>query len=176
VATLPLRHVHRRYHDHHYGRPVRTDRALLERLVLEINQAGLSWEIILRKQTGFRRAFDGFHLERVAAYQSKDRARLLQDPAIIRHRLKIDAAIYNARQILKLKATYGSFHAWLDQHRGSRFTTWLRLFKGTFHFMGPEIVREFLMSLGLMPGAHDRNCPQYAGRTNEKRITPSKKT
>lgn len=167
VATLPARHVHRRYHDRHYGVPVRTDRRLFERLVLEINQAGLSWETILRKQTAFRKAYDGFCVERVAAYTTRDRSRLLRDASIIRHPLKIDAAIHNARQILKLKADHGSFHAWLEKHRGSRFSTWLRLFKESFCFVGPEIVREFLMSLGLIPGAHDPDCP-YASRSRMK--------
>ncbi len=169
VATLPARHVHRRYHDRHYGVPVRTDRRLFERLVLEINQAGLSWKTILRKQAAFRKAYDGFCVQRVAAYMARDRARLLRDASIIRHHQKIDAAIYNARQILKLKSDYGSFYAWLELHRGSRFPTWLRLFKATFHFMGPDIVREFLMSLGLIPGAHDDNCPHYRERFIKKR-------
>lgn len=164
VALLPLHHVQRRYHDRHYGRPVRTDRALFERLVLEINQAGLSWETILNKQTAFRRAYDGFSIERVAAYGAQDRRRLLKDSSVIRNRLKIDAAIFNAQQILHIQDEYGSFQAWLNQHQGRRWTTWLHLFKKTFRFMGPEIVREFLMSLALIPGAHDRSCPMHAPR------------
>jgi DNA-3-methyladenine glycosylase I len=90
------------YHDEEWGRPVRDDRGLYERLTLEAFQSGLSWLTILRKRPGFRRAFDDFHLEKVAAYGPDDVERLLGDAAIVRNRRKIDAAIANAQASLDL--------------------------------------------------------------------------
>lgn len=153
---------HGPYHDTEYGFPVRGDDALFERLVLEINQAGLSWLTILRKREGFRRAYDGFRLERVAANGEEDRARLLADPGIVRNRLKVDAAIENARRILRLREEHGSFAAWLDAHHPLQREEWRKLFKRTFVFTGGEIVNEFLVSTGYLPGAHRESCPVYA--------------
>src|SRR5450759_895562 len=96
------------YHDTEYGFPLTTDSALFERLMLEINQAGLSWITILKKQANFRRAYDGFEVDKVAAYADADTARLLGDAGIIRNRLKVHAAIENARRIQDLRAEYGS--------------------------------------------------------------------
>ncbi|WP_395140348.1 DNA-3-methyladenine glycosylase I [Armatimonas sp.] len=155
--------VHLYYHDHVYGFPVESDDALFERLVLEINQAGLSWETILKKQDGFRAAYDGFVIARVAAYGESDIARLLADPGIIRNRLKVRAAVTNAQKILELQATHGSFKAWLDSHHSvpqQDKAAWVALFKKTFTFTGGEIVGEFLMSCAYLPGAHDLDCPQ----------------
>jgi DNA-3-methyladenine glycosylase I len=90
------------YHDEEWGRPVRDDRGLYERLTLEAFQSGLSWLTILRKRPGFRQAFDDFDLEKVAAYGPDDVERLLADAAIVRNRRKIDAAIANARASLDL--------------------------------------------------------------------------
>jgi DNA-3-methyladenine glycosylase I len=151
--------VHVHYHDFVYGFPVESDDALFERLVLEINQAGLSWETILKKQDGFRAAYDSFEIAKVAAYGEDDVARLLADPGIIRNRLKVRAAITNAQKILELQATHGSFKAWLDAHHPQEKAAWVALFKKTFSFTGGEIVGEFLMSCGYLPGAHDPDCP-----------------
>lgn len=151
--------VHRHYHDHVYGFPVESDEALFERLVLELNQAGLSWETILKKQEGFRAAYSGFSIEAVAAYTDDDIARLLADPGIIRNRLKVKAAITNAQKIRELQASHGSFQAWLDAHHPREKAAWVTLFKKHFTFVGGEIVGEFLMSLGYLPGAHDPDCP-----------------
>jgi len=96
AASLPY---HGPYHNEEYGFPVRSDHALFERLMLEINQAGLSWLTILKKRDGFRLAYHGFDVDRVARYGARDRARLLKDPGIIRNRLKVNAAIENARRI-----------------------------------------------------------------------------
>ena len=96
VRTLPADHPHTVYHDTEYGFPLRDDAALLERLSLEIAQAGLSWLTILKKQAGYRRAFDGFGLGTVAAYGDDDVARLLADPGIVRNRLKVNAVIEKA--------------------------------------------------------------------------------
>lgn len=157
--------VHGPYHDTEYGFPQRDESALFERLLLEINQAGLSWETILRKRDGFRRAYHGFHVDKVARYGDRDRERLLADPGIIRNRLKVDAAIHNAQVIRGLRESHGGFVEWLDanvhdEHGSPRDkASWVRLFKHTFRFTGGEITGEFLMSLGYLPGAHRADCP-----------------
>jgi DNA-3-methyladenine glycosylase I len=150
------------YHDREYGFPLEADNALFERLMLEINQAGLSWITILKKAENFRRAYDGFDIARVAAYGQPDIDRLLADAGIIRNRLKINAAVENARRILALQKEHGSFKAWLDMQPGSNLADWARLFKSTFVFTGGEIVHEFLVSTGYLAGAHDSDCPIFA--------------
>src|SRR6476620_11762839 len=108
--------LHKNYHDHYYGFPIHQDSELFGRLIMEINQAGLSWETILKKEASFRKAYSHFDIKKIAAYTEKDRTRLLGDPGIIRNRLKIDAAIENARTILNLQKEFGSFEKWLDHH------------------------------------------------------------
>jgi DNA-3-methyladenine glycosylase I len=157
----PADPLHRPYHDEEYGFPLRGDAELFERLVLEINQAGLSWATILRKRAAFRRAYDGFDVARVAAYGEAERARLLADAGVIRNRLKVNAAIENARRVVALGAAFGSFAAWLDAHHPRTKDEWVRLFKRTFVFTGGEIVGEFLMSTGYLRGAHAPDCPVY---------------
>ena len=107
------------------------------------------------------RAFGGFAPEIVAAYGNADRKRLLNDSGIVRNRLKIDAAISNAQKILELRKTHGSFAGWLAAHHPRSREDWVKLFKGTFRFTGGEIVNEFLMSIGYLPGAHAPSCPVY---------------
>ncbi|HMM25944.1 MAG TPA: DNA-3-methyladenine glycosylase I [Pseudoxanthomonas mexicana] len=153
--------LHGPYHDHEYGFPQREEAVLFERLLLEINQAGLSWETMLRKRDGFRAAYSGFDVNRVARYGERDCARLLADPGIIRNRLKVEAAIHNARVIQQLRDTHGGFAAWLDAHHPLPKAEWVKLFKKTFRFTGGEITGEFLMSLGYLPGAHRQDCPAY---------------
>ncbi|HEV7271522.1 DNA-3-methyladenine glycosylase I [Pseudoxanthomonas sp.] len=153
--------LHGPYHDREYGFPQRDEAVLFERLLLEINQAGLSWETMLRKREGFRAAYSGFEVDQVARYGDKDRARLLADPGIIRNRLKIDAAIHNAQVIRQLRKSHGSFVAWLDAHHPLPKPEWIKLFKKTFRFTGGEITNEFLMSLGYLPGAHREDCPAF---------------
>ncbi|MFT4604464.1 MAG: DNA-3-methyladenine glycosylase I [Rhodothermales bacterium] len=152
---------HGPYHDTQYGFPIDDDDALFGRLILEINQAGLSWLTILKKQEGFHRAYDGFSIEKVAAYGEEDRARLLADADIIRNRLKVNAAIHNAQVIQGLQAEHESFKAWLDLHHPREKVDWVKLFKKTFKFTGGEITGEFLMSAGYLPGAHGEACPVY---------------
>lgn len=153
--------LHKEYHDNHYGFPIDDDNELFERLMFEINQAGLSWILILKKQDNFRRAFDNYNIERVAGYGDKEFKRLMNDAGIIRNRLKINAAIENAKVILKLRADYGSFKNWLDAMAPSMgsLQEWTKLFRTTFRFTGGEIVNEFLVSTGYLPGAHSVNCP-----------------
>lgn len=158
--------VHGHYHDHEYGYARRDEAELFERLILEINQAGLSWETILRKRDGFRRAYGGFDVDTVAGYGENDRLRLLEDAGIIRNRLKVDAAIHNAQVVQGLRASHGGFAQWLDAHllldgRPRDKAAWIKLFKQTFRFTGGEITNEFLMSLGYLPGAHREDCPAY---------------
>jgi DNA-3-methyladenine glycosylase I len=153
--------LHGPYHDTEYGFPIRNDDALFGRLLLEINQAGLSWLTILKKRETFHRAYDGFRVDAVAAYGSADRARLLADPGIVRNRLKVDAAIHNAGVVRELRDRHGSFAAWLDAHHPREREEWVRLFKRTFRFTGGEITGEFLVSIGYLPGAHHPDCPVY---------------
>lgn len=150
---------HGPYHDTEYGFPSRDESILFERLVLEINQAGLSWLTILKKRAAFRDAYDGFDVDRVASYGDAARARLLQDRGIIRNRKKVDAAIENARTVQRLRASHGGFAVWLDAHHPRLLPDWVDLFRQSFRFTGPEIVNEFLMSLGYLPGAHRDGCP-----------------
>ncbi|MDH3208155.1 MAG: DNA-3-methyladenine glycosylase I [Gemmatimonadota bacterium] len=152
---------HGPYHDSEYGFPLTDDNELFGRLLLEINQAGLSWLTILKKREGFRAAYGGFSVDRVARYGDADRARLLDDARIIRNRLKVDAAISNARTILNLRESHGSFAGWLDAHHPRSKAEWVRLFKKTFRFTGGEITGEFLMSVGYLPGAHAEACPVF---------------
>lgn len=161
-AVAPGHPEHGPYHDNEYGFPLREDAALFERLVLEINQAGLSWLTILKKREHFRRAYAGFDIDAVAAFGEGDRERLLSDAGIIRNRLKVDAAIENARRLQAIRREYGSFAAWLDSHHPLTLQEWMKLFKQTFRFTGGEIVNEFLVSSGYLPGAHAESCPVYA--------------
>lgn len=151
--------VHGPYHENEYGFPQRDERELFERLLLEINQAGLSWETILRKREGFRSAYSGFDVDAVAAYGEADIARLMADASIIRNRLKVLAAIHNAQVIQGLRASHGGFAQWLDAHHPLTKPEWVKLFKKTFRFTGGEITGEFLMSLGYLPGSHREDCP-----------------
>ena len=135
---------------------------LFERLVLEINQAGLSWLTVLKKRDAFRAAFANYEVDRIARFGEADVARLLADAGIVRNRLKVAAVINNARVIQQLRQSHGSFHAWLEAHHPQSLEEWTRLFRRTFRFTGGLIVHEFLMSLGYLPGAHEPDCPVYA--------------
>jgi DNA-3-methyladenine glycosylase I len=155
--------LHKEYHDNHYGYPIENDDELFERLMFEINQAGLNWILILKKQHNFRIAFDNYNIEKVANYGESDFQRLMNDPGIIRNKLKINAAIENAKIILKIRNETGSFRKWLDIHAEKDVSPeeWTKLFKKTFKFTGGEIVNEFLISTGYLPGAHSPQCPVY---------------
>jgi DNA-3-methyladenine glycosylase I len=160
--AAPGNPLHGPYHDGEYGFPSRDAAVLFERLVLEINQAGLSWATILRKRPAFRAAYAGFDVDRVAAFGPADVERLMADAGIVRNRLKIAATIDNARRIQELRREHGSFAGWLDAHHPRPREEWVKLFKKTFRFTGGEIVNEFLMSLGYLGGAHEPSCPVYA--------------
>lgn len=153
--------VHILYHDEVYGFPVESDNELFGRLILEINQAGLSWEIILNKKKYFALAFDGWNVGLIANYGDNDRERLLNDKSIIRNRRKIDAAIHNAKEVLQIQAEFGSFKSWLDVNHPKTKDEWVVLFKTRFKFVGGEILNEFLMGTGYLKGAHDESCPVF---------------
>ena len=137
--------LHEEYHDNHYGFPIENDNELFERLMFEINQAGLNWILILKKQHNFRKAFDNYKVEIVSEYGEEDFQRLMNDPGIIRNRLKINAAIENAKIILKIRNETGSFGKWLDMQskKINSLEEWIKLFKKIFKFTGEEIVNEF---------------------------------
>lgn len=151
--------IHGPYHDAEHGVPIRGDAELFERLIMEINQAGLSWLTILKKRENFQRAYDGFDPHVVARYGEADRARLLADAGIIRNRLKVDAAIHNAGRVVELIASHGSFANWLDAQGDLDRAAWVKVMKQEFKFMGGEIVGEFLMGIDRLPGAHEATCP-----------------
>jgi DNA-3-methyladenine glycosylase I len=157
----PEDNLNKIYHDTQYGFPLKDDNLLFERLILEINQAGLSWITILRKAANFRQAYHNFEIAKVARYSEKDIERLLNDASIIRNRLKINAAIVNAQKIIELQKECGSFRNWLDAQHPLTKEEWTKLFKKNFVFTGGEIVNEFLMSTGYLPGAHEASCPTY---------------
>jgi DNA-3-methyladenine glycosylase I len=160
--VAPGHEWHGPYHDTEYGFPLSADAELFERLVLEINQAGLSWLTILKKRAAFREAYHQFDPERVARYGAREVNRLLGNAGIIRNRLKVEAAIANAKAVLEMRETHGSFAGWLDAHHPRTRDEWVKLFKQAFRFTGGEIVGEFLLSTGYLPGAHRESCPVYA--------------
>lgn len=153
--------VHGPYHDGEYGFPATDETVLFERLSLEIFQAGLSWLLVLNKRAALNRAFAGFVVDRVAGFGEDEVARLLADATIIRNRAKIRATVANAARIRALRAEAGSFAGWLAAHHPRPEAEWIKLFRKTFAFTGPEVVREFLMSIGYLPGAHSPDCPVY---------------
>ena len=168
------------YHDQEWGVPVRDDRALFEHLVLDGFQAGLSWSLILKRRQHLRRAFDGFVPERLARFTPRQVARLLQDPGIIRNRLKVQAAVTNARAYLDLMEQRGSFSQFLWEFVGSspqqnRWRTLKQLPPETkesramsralkergFQFVGPTIVYAFMQAAGLV-NDHIVSCFRHA--------------
>jgi DNA-3-methyladenine glycosylase I len=161
ILQMDKDNVHVHYHNKEYGFPIHDDNELFARLILEINQAGLSWTTILNKKDNFFKAYDHFNIDKVSRYSQKQTDRLLADAGIIRNRLKIAAAIENAKRIKSLQKEFGSFKNWLDHHYPKTKEEWMKLFKETFKFTGGEIVNEFLMSSGYLPGAHAATCPIY---------------
>jgi DNA-3-methyladenine glycosylase I len=168
-----------RYHDEEWGVPEHDDRRLFELLTLEGAQAGLSWETILKRREGYRRAFHGFDIERIAAYDDGDRARLLADTGIIRNRPKVNATIGNANAALAVIAEAGSLDAylwrWVDgkplQHSYealgelpafTELSTALSkdLVRRGFRFVGPTIMYAFMQASGMV-NDHVRACFRY---------------
>ena len=157
--SAPGHPLHGYYHDNEYGFPLTNEAQLLERLALEIFQAGLSWEITLKKRPTTVTAFDDFDVNTVAAYGEIETARLLANSGIIRNKLKVVAIIENANRIKALRDSHGGLASWIEANHPLIKAEWVKLFKKTFKFTGGEIVNEFLMSVGYLPGAHRDNCP-----------------
>jgi DNA-3-methyladenine glycosylase I len=176
VTNMDKDNVHVHYHDKEYGFPIEDDNELFARLILEVNQAGLSWTTILNKKDNFFKAFDNFDIDKVARYGEKQRERLLNDAGIIRNRLKLDATIENAKRIKGIQKEFGSFKQWLDKHHPMSKEEWVKLFKQTFKFTGGEIVGEFLMSVGYLPGAHVEACHIYTKVLKHKPAWAAKST
>lgn len=164
------------YHDEEWGVPLHDDRALFELLTLEGAQAGLSWQTVLRRRDGYRRAFEGFDVERIARYGETERERLLADVGIIRNRAKVDATIGNARAFLDLASEFGTFDAYLwafvaGAPRQKRFQALSELPAETeesralsndlrkrgFRFVGPTICYAFMQAAGLV-NDHEVSC------------------
>ena len=167
------------YHDREWGTPQHDDRALFEMLCLEGAQAGLSWLTILRKREGYRRAFDNFDLDRIAGYEEGKIEELLQDPGIVRNRLKIRAVVGNARSLLDVSRDFGSFDAYiwsfvdgrpLDGRRQGLEDTPAKtgesgamskdLLRRGFKFVGPTICYAFMQATGMV-NDHVANCFRY---------------
>jgi DNA-3-methyladenine glycosylase I len=161
VKNLPEDNIHRVYHDTQYGFKIDSENELFGRLILEINQAGLSWTTILNKQDNFRTAYSNFEIKKIANYDESDISRLLANSGIIRNKLKINSIIFNARKILEIQKKYGSFNSWLEIKNdfNLNLNNWVILFKKNFKFTGSEIIKEFLTSTGYIKGAHIETCP-----------------
>ena len=161
VSKLEINDPHRIYHDNFYGKEVHDDNELFGRLILEINQAGLSWTTILHKQDNLRKAYSNFNIKQVSMYSNDDIESLLSNAGVIRNRLKINAIIYNANKIIEIQKDFGSFYLWLKKLKGKDIEDWVKIFKMNFKFTGPEITKEFLMSIAFVEGAHVKSCHCY---------------
>lgn len=167
------------YHDKEWGVPVHSDKKHFEFLILEGAQAGLSWQTILKRRVGYRRAFANFYPQKVAKFTSKDKSKLLKDPGIIRNKLKISSAINNAKQFLKIRKEFGSFDKYIWQfvnkkpivHRLKKLTDYPAFIKQSevlskdlkkrgFTFVGPTIIYAHMQSCGLV-NDHTLNCFRY---------------
>ena len=166
VRNLPLDNLHRQHHDTEHGFKAKNDDDLFRRLILEINQAGLSFDIVLKKKEQIYKKFSS--IKKTARYANKDINRLINNPSIIRNKLKIRAIIFNAIKILEIQDKYGSFKSWLDSYYPQSKENWINLFKKTFKFTGPEIVNEFLMGTCYLPGAHTSSCKFYTQNSAKK--------
>ena len=167
------------YHDEEWGVPLHDDRELFEFLVLDGFQAGLSWAIVLRKRDAFRKAFDNFEIRKVARYRDSKVERLLANPGIIRNRLKIRAAVENAKAALALQREFGSLDAYLWKFVGGRtipnsWESWKRIPAHTaesdamskdlknrgFKFVGTTICYAFMQAAGMV-NDHEVSCFRY---------------
>lgn len=167
------------YHDQRWGRACHDERLLFEYLVLEMMQVGLSWATILKKQAGFREAFDDFDIQKIATYNEEKIAALCQNPAIIRNRMKIQAVVANAQAFLALQAAFGSFDAYIWSFTNSQVIhhQWHNeeeipsqdalsqkiskdMKKRGFRFVGPTIIYSYLQAIGVI-NDHVLSCPCY---------------
>jgi len=168
-----------KYHDKEWGKPVTSDRAILEFLVLESAQAGLSWLTILRKREGYRRAFAGFDPNKVAKFSSRDVARLMENANIVRNRLKIEATINNAKKFLEIQKEFGTFCKYMWSFVGGKPIDGRRkdtkdlpattveseafakdLKQRGFKFLGPTVIYAHMQAVG-MANDHIVTCFRY---------------
>ena len=156
-----LNYYHKYYHDNIYGFPAKSENELFGRLVLEINQAGLSWDIILKKEKGIKNAYRDYSFFNIAEFNNNDIQRILNDNKVIRMKRKIEAIIYNAKKIVSITEKHNSFKSFLDTHHPLTLCEWTSVFKNEFKFVGKEICKEFLISTGYLKGAHEKSCPIY---------------
>ena len=159
---------HKYYHDNIYGFPCKNDNEIFGRLVLEINQAGLSWDIILKKEKTIKKAYKNYSFNEIAKFDEYDIKRILNDKGAIRMRRKVIAIIYNAKKVVSLTEKHCSFKNFLDKHHSLSLPGWVSLFKKEFKFVGNEICKEFLTSIGYLKGAHKKSCPIYKKVIKEK--------
>lgn len=145
------------YHDEEWGHPHTTDIELFELLILELFQTGLSWRTVLHKREAFRKAFKGFDLHKVAAFGDDEVEELVQDPAIIRHRGKIKAAIYNAEACLTIIKDYGSLYSFFKDLPEDIKAQQKRM-KKIFKHVGPSVIESFLIAAGFSEVPHDPGC------------------
>jgi len=169
-----------RYHDEEWGVPIHDDRKLFEFLILEGAQAGLSWETVLRKRERYREVFDGFDASLIAKYDDRKARALLDDPGIIRNRLKISSTISNARAFLEVQREFGSFDEYIWQFTGRKTLRHARrglkdvpartaesdamskaLKKLGFRFVGSTICYAFMQATGMV-NDHLRTCFRWA--------------
>ncbi len=182
------------YHDKEWGMPVHNDRKLFEFLILEGAQAGLTWQTVLNKRENYRKAFHGFDPAKIARYSKKDVKRLLSNPSIIRNRLKIEAAITNAKKFLDVQKEFGSFDAYAWGFVGGKpikhkFKSLSEipprtkesdalsedLKKRGFKFVGSTICYAFMQAVGMV-NDHTVNCFRYNEVSKIKRIRHQRKT
>jgi DNA-3-methyladenine glycosylase I len=157
---------HGPYHDLEYGFPVEDEAKLFERLSLEIFQAGLSWLTVLKKRKAINEALFDFEIDRIAALQTSEIEFLLENPKIIRNKLKIHAIRHNGN-IIKSMREYGGFAYWIEQQHPLSKLEWVATFRRSgFRFVGGEIVGEFLMSIGYLRPPHDEDCPIFKKQLN----------
>ena len=178
------------YHDEEWGVPVHDDRVLFEFLILEGAQAGLSWTTILKKRDNYRKAFDGFRVEKIARYGTRDTKRLLGDAGIVRNRLKIAATIENARKFLAVRKEFGTFNAYLWSFVAGKpiQNRWRRMVdvpartaqsdamsrdlqRRGFKFVGSTICYALMQATGMV-NDHLVQCPRHAELGGIKTLRP----
>lgn len=181
-AWVPAGHeLYERYHDTEWGRPVRDDQTFFEFLLLESAQAGLSWETILKRREGYRRAFAHFDANKVARYNARDVARLMRDKGIIRNRLKIKSAITNAQAFLAIQEEFGTFSKYIWGFVGGKIMSSPKgktrvtspeaealaadLRCRGVKFFGPVIAYAFMQATGLVDDHHPR-CFRFSNKSS----------
>ena len=153
--------IHNQYHKNEYGINPIKDKLFFEALVLEINQTGLSWDLILKKRNHIKLAFENYNLNKISNYNKKNLDCLLSNNKIIRNKRKIIAIIYNSKIFIEIIKDNGSFKNWMDKNKSKSLDQWIQLFKKKFKFTGPSVTEEFLIATGYISGAHDLDCIYY---------------